>query len=842
MSHKLLDITPTPEVLVALTRTPITVIDALSELIDNAIDSFYMARIAGNPSAVQQVLIEIPGTSEVNRGEGLIRIRDTGPGLTEQQIADGMRAGYTNKTTFGTLGLFGMGFNIATGKLGQVTRMVSAQTENDYAIEVTLDLPELLRARKFTVEAEQIAKPPNLTHGTIVEIRGWWPDGDANSRFIRKLAQMPKDAVREHLGRRYATLLRGDFANPVLISVNGRNCRAFEHCAWPETRFVEHQKYGKIPATIKFDEEIDRSRRCPRDGIEFGSSEVCPQCGGQDSQEIVQRIRGWVGVQRFDDANDFGIDLIRNGRAIRAADKASCFEYANEITGKLEREYPIDQQYGRIVGEVHLDHVPVDFQKQDFQRASVEWQEAMNFLRGGSLHPSKWKDTETNESPVSRIFQGYRKIRNFGRGDMYMGQYNKAKGKAERVPREVERDYYQKFLDRLPGYYDDAKWWELVESANEPPLDELLGCPECGSQNVNDAESCIGCSHIFDGRPCRNSECGSMIARSAKSCDSCGTSQVLEILLPWTCAFCETDNTAGIENCHTCGSVKDAPHPASAEALAYGAEMRPELGAEKLVITLANGSPCAPLDITVFSVQRPINAAYGRPPVPLVTNAVSDHLTIYVDLTHHFFTETSLHPQILIAAEAAQYLFSLHMHLRRRPGHSVAVLTSDLLKKGWGEAVDENADTARNAIKELFAAIIDRIQNAPRAEDFYRELDDAQQRAMAEAMIKSGVDLAELGRMKSTGTYLRYCDRETLAAFFNFHPQAWFDGQVWQDGWPQENDMGPVVTEKMRHELQVKYLRCLEDAASYLRYEQPERLIVVRARAAAEFLADKLSS
>ena len=41
------DFTPDPKVLLALTRTPMQPIDALCELIDNAIDSFSIAKIQG---------------------------------------------------------------------------------------------------------------------------------------------------------------------------------------------------------------------------------------------------------------------------------------------------------------------------------------------------------------------------------------------------------------------------------------------------------------------------------------------------------------------------------------------------------------------------------------------------------------------------------------------------------------------------------------------------------------------------------------------------------------------------------------------------------------------------
>ena len=223
----------------------------------------------------------------------------------------------------------------------------------------------------------------------------------------------------------------------------------------------------------------------------------CGRCGGTEGRAVDERVRGWVGVQRFDDQNEFGIDLIRNGRTIRVQEKSAFFEHVDEDTKKAEKEYPIDQQYGRIVGEVHLDHVPVDFSKQDFQRTSDEWHAAMRFLRGGSLLPSKWTDGEPNASPVAKLFQGYRKVRNFGRADMYMGVYNPVKEKADRVSREVERSMLERFQAREPGYYDDAKWWELVETATVKPLDVLVECPDCAFQNMPGAELCAGATQSY---------------------------------------------------------------------------------------------------------------------------------------------------------------------------------------------------------------------------------------------------------------------------------------------------------------------------------------------------------
>ncbi|MCP2249077.1 ATP-binding protein [Lentzea aerocolonigenes] len=841
MPHKLLDITPTPQVLIALTRTPITPIDAISELIDNAVDSFHAAEVQGIRSPVRHVVIEVPGLSEVSRGQGLIRVRDTGAGLTDEQIGQAMQAGYSTKNPFDTLGLFGMGFNIATGKLGRITRVISARPEDEKAVEVLLDLPQLVKTGKFEVNSELIDKPQGFEHGTIVEVRGWWPTGDQNAGFIREVAKMPKHALRERIGRRYATLIRGDSQHAVKITVNNTPCQPFEHCTWSAERFVQRSGHGTIPARITIDEELGSSRRCTHDGTDFNGNETCPRCGGTESRQLSQRVHGWVGIQRFDDKDKFGIDLIRNGRAIREAEKDAFFEHVDETTGNREREYPTDQQYGRIVGEIHLDHVPVDFQKQNFQQATDEWQSAMQYLRGDSLLPSKWTDDNPNESPVSKLFQGYRKVRNFGLPDMYMGRYDTVKKKAVRIPRETEADYYQKFINKEDGYFDDSKWWELVESATEAPIEALPECPDCSFQNVNDAESCTGCGKILIGKPCYSADCKEKVPKSADTCPKCGADQTPELLFPWRCNFCEKENKADSDHCNTCGSLSGAPHPASPEVLRLESELRDELGARGLSIILSNGVKTNPVDIFVHAVHRPIAVAHQRPSVPLVTDKKSGSITIFADLNHDVFVSNGIRPEYLIASEAAQYIYDLHSKLHGKPGHTVAVLTSDLLIQGWGESVVDNPDTVRDDIKGLFADITERVLDIPHAADFYSELDEAQQRSMANEMIRANVDLEEIGRLKS-GAYLKYCNRDALAAFFGRYPIAWFGGKVWTDHWPEDGPLGSVVSAKLQEELKIKYLRCMEDCASYLRYEQPEQLLVVRARAAAEFLTNKLSS
>ena len=74
------------------------------------------------------------------------------------------------------------------------------------------------------------------------------------------------------------------------------------------------------------------------------------------------RISGWVGLlRRRSVKGDYGIHLYRRGRLIRAFEKFGM------------RHHPA---ISKIVGEAHLDHVPVNFHKTGFIEDSPEYAEA----------------------------------------------------------------------------------------------------------------------------------------------------------------------------------------------------------------------------------------------------------------------------------------------------------------------------------------------------------------------------------------------------------------------------------------------------------------------------------
>jgi hypothetical protein len=835
------DLTPDPKVLIALTHTPLQPLDALCELIDNAIDSFNVAKLQGSPIEFPLVVVELPGTAEINRGEGAIRVRDNGPGLTADLAEKALRAGYSGNRPYDSLGLFGMGFNISSGKIGRVTRFLTARKEDSDALEVVVDLIALQEQRNYKVPVKTIAKPAEFSHGTVVEVRGWWPEGNPNSGYVRKLVSYGKNEIRRQIGRRYATILLQD---KVRILINGDSCEPFEHCAWDASRNLERRGLGKIPAVFKFNEVVGNQSRCSicNDLIKPGD-DTCPTCGSPSFRTLEERIRGWVGIQRFDDSNEFGIDLIRNGRAIRIAEKGAFFDFTDEFK-KLIRDYPIDSIYGRIVGEVHLNHVPVDFLKQDFQRSSPEWQRAMSYLRGdSSLQPTQ-PGAESNSSPVFKLYQGYRKVRTPGKTDMYMGYWDIDSDKPKRVSREVEREYYEKFKAKQPGYYDDAEWWKLVDQADQQPLPELVDCPSCQAQNLKEQEQCQVCGYVLIGKPCLNPECGKTIAKSAVTCGYCGTSQIPEFEEPWKCEVCGEGNPAEGDTCRRCTKTRGTEHPASIGYLSKNADKADDISVPGCSIELADGTYSSPIDIVTYVTRVPIDASWQGPRVPLLAFK-GEQVEIFVDKSHPVFRTYRMRAEPMVASEVAQYLFEANRRLLTQSNsgaHSVSNLTWLILQKRWADALEDSAEDIREDIRTLFDAIRGRLPSLIRdqAEDLFEDLSEAQKKSMVARMLGRNLDISKLGQMKSTGEYLPYVDEETVVGIFRILPGVFFDGGVWTLAYAGITDLPEPVLREAQDRIVAKYMNCLEDCAGFLNYDTPENLISQRARASVDFLLQGL--
>ena len=130
-------------------------------------------------------------------------------------------------------------------------------------------------------------------------------------------------AFKKSFGLRYGAYIR---SGQVLLHVNSRPCQAAD----PDV--------------------VDGSRR---------ELEIPLRDGGV--------LRGWVGIlEKRSIKGDYGMHLYRGGRLIRAFDKFGM------------RRHP---EVARVVGELHLDRVPVNFYKSGFLVESPEYAECVDAFK-----------------------------------------------------------------------------------------------------------------------------------------------------------------------------------------------------------------------------------------------------------------------------------------------------------------------------------------------------------------------------------------------------------------------------------------------------------------------------
>ncbi|MFC2161623.1 ATP-binding protein [Acidobacteriota bacterium] len=184
-----IDVTPDPRILEVITHNPMPTINALCELIDNSIDGFSIASEKGIKIPNPIINIELPSRGEIDAGIGRLVIRDNGPGLSEEEANNAVRAGFRGKEVIGRLGLFGMGFNISTGKLGKKTVFKTMRSEDDNIFSITIDIPSLVSSRVFNVPVEQLPKPEKDGRGVEIEISEWWEEGTQNFGFVKKISR-----------------------------------------------------------------------------------------------------------------------------------------------------------------------------------------------------------------------------------------------------------------------------------------------------------------------------------------------------------------------------------------------------------------------------------------------------------------------------------------------------------------------------------------------------------------------------------------------------------------------------------------------------------------------------
>lgn len=458
------NLTPDPRILQMLGEINLPQWRCLAELIDNSIDGFVHAARSGSPIDAPEIGVVLPTSDNEN---ARVTVKDNGPGMSFESLENAVRAGWSGNDPLFNLGLFGMGFNIATARLGLVTEVWTSRTGDPEEVGVRIDLDELRTTQSFKVPRQTRAKADHSSHGTTIVISRLKQDQRA---YLARGSN--QKTMRKHLARAYSSLLSQSEAGRIRLMIGGTRLSPRRHCVWNEERTVAFAD-GTIARAIEhIDVKLAPRRYCTHCMRTLAAiEETCPS-GSANCHiiEVERRIHGWVGLQRYLHNTEFGLDFIRNGRKIEIANK-DLFEWSDGDT--LEVEYPTDDQRGRgrFVGEIHIDHCRVSYTKDRFERDDPAWSEMMRVVRGdGPLRPivAKQRGYEGNDSPLYRLYQAFRRSSPQGKNGLW-----------SRVLVVKDNDRAQQMADFFeesdPDYLTDERWWQLVIEQDREALGESPG-------------------------------------------------------------------------------------------------------------------------------------------------------------------------------------------------------------------------------------------------------------------------------------------------------------------------------------------------------------------------------
>jgi hypothetical protein len=471
---RILDLTPDPRILEMLGEINLKGWQCVAELIDNSIDSMIVRKALTENNLIE---VTIPTPKEISEDSPLI-VRDNAGGMSGEQLEKALRAGYSSQQTHQSLGLFGMGFNIASARLGHTATVWTSTADSDHDIGVRINLKEMKQSRSFKREilTRRTSKTaPTNSSGTSIEISGYHP---------RAKKMLKRNDIFRLLQHAYSSEMLQKY--DITIKVNRKTLSFPTFCTWDESRSVTYQgEY--IPAKIHFREVLTSKLFCSSclldiEGEVTAIKTVCPHCGsGENVSEKNYSVRGWVGIQRYFDSDDFGINIIRNGRIIKNKSK-DLFTW-KDPNGDWDDllEYPIDNVAlgGRIVGEIFADFILPVYTKDGFTETEM-WQKALEVVRGPQpMQPqiaAKKMQMGKNKSPLAKLFYGYRKTEP---GLKYLVP-GTSDGHSINV---LAKEWAQKYQDGEPDYQTDEKWYgaaEIAEAKNDP--DEGTGLPGGGSK------------------------------------------------------------------------------------------------------------------------------------------------------------------------------------------------------------------------------------------------------------------------------------------------------------------------------------------------------------------------
>ncbi len=296
IEKKFIEITPHRSILTKISQTGYSIQEALSELIDNAID----ARLPN-----KKLIVKINITPQK------IEVIDNGRGMSEIESARAIRLGFSSKKN--KLGEFGLGLKTATSFLGKVFELNTTQINSNKRYIIKYSEDDWLKNGDWNEYPFYIENGVNKkTSGMMVVIK------KLKVKFSDKLLQN----INTEFGARFGPFINNNELN---IVFNKIRCKSYE------STLLEDKK-NKI--NIKFK-------------------------GG--------KAVGWWGYQLVGlNKSYYGFSTFRRGRLVTTYDK----------TGLTP-----NQDIRQIIGELHIEGIPITHDKKGWLQSSIEYQALEKAMR-----------------------------------------------------------------------------------------------------------------------------------------------------------------------------------------------------------------------------------------------------------------------------------------------------------------------------------------------------------------------------------------------------------------------------------------------------------------------------
>lgn len=775
-SHADFDLQPDPRILPMLGEINLAQWKCLAELIDNSVDAFLDMSRAGSAPQHPEIVVSIP---TLDAASAKVTIQDNGPGMAADKLEHAVRAGWSGSDPTSNLGLFGMGFNIATARLGTVTTVWTTRAGDSEWIGLRIDFDAMRNQRHF--KTPRLTRPKNdpAHHGTEVMIE--------NLKFEqRQWFSKPtnRSNVKRELSRAYSAMLRPSGV-PInfRLHLNNQAVVGRQHCIWgadgSDPRIVDSNRYGSVSAFQTIHVELPERPFCRRCWQWMPPGEgACASC--QATGDVVSRrriIHGWIGLQRYLSKTEFGIDFLRHGRKIEIANRDLFYWQDGE---SLEPEYPIDdpRQRGRIVGEIHLDHCRVTYTKDRFDRNDPAWEEMVRLVRGeGPLRPDKAAELGygPNDTPLFKLFQVFRRS---SPKPKVAGCY----AKLLIVPdNDRAEEMGKRFHDGDSQFQPDTKWSQLVEEA-----DRQLLVGGGGGTSTGPTPS-PGPTDTLDGfgPPASDSTAHSRTPTPA-------VPQSTEKPLASLSGQFRSDSTSQRWNVQ--GYEVDDSHPA------LGGMAKPWHLTKQ-----ADG-----VDKFILNVRHPV------------------------------FASATLTPLDALLAELAWAAMDFQ---RSSPGTATfaSVLAELRLRYAGIHALDpvSLATEARQVLASVAATLAHNISSQD-ATTLFNDLPTIDQEAILQKMAtrSTGSPQAVIGK----GRFLEYAPPRVVRDFVSTHPELFFDGKCWDDAYGTLDYGVPSATQEAQSRVLKHYEALIADAVWIADQDtadlsETERSRLLRAQLAIDLLA-----